>query len=56
MWKKDKFFHEEGKNLSFFDRHVFERSCQLQVLYVEKYVSEINSSSHKLPGVHPGLQ
>ena len=51
MWKKDKFFHEERKNLSFF-RHAFE----WQVLYVAKYVSEFNSSSRMLPGVHPGLR
>lgn len=55
MWKKDKFFHEERKNLSFF-RHAFERRCQWQVLYVAKYVSEFNSSSRMLPGVHPGLR
>ncbi len=27
MWKKDKFFHEEGKNLSFFEHHVWKETA-----------------------------
>ena len=55
MWKKDKFFHEERKNLSFFSPCVRKKMPMASPIGA-KYVSEFNSLFRMLPGVHPGLQ